>query len=209
MSPSISRKGSWTRDSSAPTACARPSVLSCSMKWMRTPYCEPSPNSAGDLVAEMTDDDVDLGDAAVAHHLDLVGEQRPIQDRQDRLRAALRERIHPRALAGGEDDADHAAVEISHAALPSTLQRTSSRMTRTASNARIFLPSSNVRPRKLTGTSAKRAPRCASRAVNSASKSKPLALDVQALDERRAIHLVAGHQVRDLRAVEQRAPRRS
>ena len=88
---------------------------------------------------------------------------------------ALRERIHPRALAGGQDDADHAVVEASHAASPVTLQRISSRMTRTASNARIFLPSSNVRPEKLTGTSVNRAPRCASRAVNSASKSKPLA----------------------------------
>ena len=63
------------------------------------------------LVAEMPDDDVDVGDAAVAHHFDLVGEQRAIQDRQDRLRAALRERIHARALAGGEDHADHLAVE--------------------------------------------------------------------------------------------------
>ena len=63
----------------------------------------------------------------------------------------------------------------SHGLRSCTLQRISSRMTRTASNARIFLPSSNVRPEKLTGTSVNRAPRCASRAVNSASKSNPFA----------------------------------
>ena len=148
MSPSISRKGSCTRDSSAPTACASPSVLSCSTKWMRTPYCEPSPNALAHLVAEVADDDVDVGDAAVAHHLDLMREQRPVEDRQDRLGAALGKRIHPRALAGGEDDADHPIRRDHPRASPETLQRTSSRITRTASKARIFLPSSNVRPRE-------------------------------------------------------------
>ncbi len=83
-----------------------------------------------------------------------------------------------------------------------TLQRISSRITRTASNARIFLPSSNVRPEKLTGTSVNRAPRCASRAVNSASKSNPFASMRRPLIERRPVHLVAGHQVGNVHAIQ-------
>ena len=111
MSPSISRKGTWI------ARLERADRVREAERAFLLDEVDPHAvvravaEETGDLVAEVTDDDVDVGDAAVAHHLDLVGEQRPVQDRQDRLGAALRERIHPRALAGREDDADHRVVE--------------------------------------------------------------------------------------------------
>src|SRR5687767_5414692 len=66
------------------------------------------------LIPQMTDDNVDFRNATVAHHFDLMGEQWPVEDRKNRLGAAVRKRIHSRALAGGEDHARDAAVEISH-----------------------------------------------------------------------------------------------
>src|SRR5688500_9317706 len=78
----------------------------------------PIAEHAGDLIPEMPDDNMDVGDAAVAHHFDLMGEQRTVENRQNRLRAAVGERIHPRALAGRENDADHPVLQITHALLP-------------------------------------------------------------------------------------------
>ena len=175
MSPSISRKGSCTRDFERADGMRQAERAFLLDEVDRARRTATRRRTRRHLVAEMTDDDVDVGDAAVAHHFDLVREQRAIEDRQDGLRAALGERdtsarpCRPRESRRPSGRSNHPRAS------PETLQRTSSRITRTASKARIFLPSSKVRPRKLTGTSANRAPRCASRAVNSASKSKPLA----------------------------------
>ena len=76
-------------------------------------------DEAGDLIAAVADHDVDLRDAAAAHHLDLMAQEGPIQYRKDRFRAPFGKRIHPRAFAGGEDDANHPSTEINQLVLPS------------------------------------------------------------------------------------------
>ena len=52
--------------------------------------------------------------AELAQALDLVLEQRLAEDRQDRLGVALAEGLHARALAGGEDHAEHRRVGVAH-----------------------------------------------------------------------------------------------
>src|SRR5688572_28771770 len=68
---------------------------------------------ARDLIAEVTDDNVDLADAAVTHDIDLMRQQRTVEDRENRLGTAFREGIHPRAFPGGEDDANHPVIQFS------------------------------------------------------------------------------------------------
>ena len=55
------------------------------------------------LVVEAEDDLVDL--RHLLQQIDLVVEERPVEDRHDRLRRVNGQRAQPRALAPGEQDA--------------------------------------------------------------------------------------------------------
>ncbi|OLB93808.1 MAG: hypothetical protein AUH30_19130 [Candidatus Rokubacteria bacterium 13_1_40CM_68_15] len=60
--------------------------------------------SLPDVVDAVRAGEDDVGDAVVAEQRELVGEERPIQQGHDRLRAHQRQWAQPCALATGEDD---------------------------------------------------------------------------------------------------------
>ena len=93
------------------------------------------------LVVEAEDHLVDLGH--LLQQVDLVVEERPLENRDDRLRRVQRERAQARAFAPGEEDGLHATADH-------TCDRLCNRLHRSPSAERSGADESAERPRLVT-----------------------------------------------------------